>query len=141
MQYLDAFEGLRSQGFPDEPLTTRRYEILHGCMDGISDPVSQRELTVVFATEAYLKDPPTVDSLRLHKNFRGDVTNSSLVTQEVMSLEFISSCRVNKYWPRWCTQLPFVDRPQPHLSARDVVGECLLKTQAGGAFCRKTSCS
>ena len=29
MQYLDALEGLRSQGFPDEPLTTRRYEILH----------------------------------------------------------------------------------------------------------------
>ena len=29
MQYLDAFEGLRSQGFPDEPLTTQRYEIFH----------------------------------------------------------------------------------------------------------------
>ena len=29
MQYLDALEGLRSQGFPDEPLTTRRYEILY----------------------------------------------------------------------------------------------------------------
>ena len=33
-------------------------------MDGVSDPVLQRELTVVFATEAYLADPPTVESLR-----------------------------------------------------------------------------
>ena len=64
MQYLDALEGLRSQGFPDEPITTRRYEILHRFMDGVSHPVLQRELTVVFATEAYLADPPTVESLR-----------------------------------------------------------------------------
>ena len=64
MQYLDALEGLRSQGFPAEPITTRRYEILHRFMDGVSDPVLQRELTVVFATEAYLADPPTVESLR-----------------------------------------------------------------------------
>ena len=64
MQYLDAFEGLRSQGFPDKPITTRRYEILHRFMDGVSDPVLQRELTVVFATEAYLPDPATVESLR-----------------------------------------------------------------------------
>ena len=64
MQYLDALEGLRSQGFPDEPITTRRYEILHRFMDGVIDPVLQRELTVVFATEAYLADPPTVESLR-----------------------------------------------------------------------------
>ena len=64
MQYLDALEGLRSQGFPDEPLTTRRYEILHRFMDGVSDPVLQRELLVVYATEAYLTHPPTVESLR-----------------------------------------------------------------------------
>ena len=64
MQYLDALEGLRSLGFPDEPIITRRYEILHRFMDGVSDPVLQRELTVVFATEAYLANPPTVESLR-----------------------------------------------------------------------------
>ena len=66
MQYLDALECLRSQGFPDEPLTTRRYEILHRFMDMVSDPVLQRELTVVYATEAILTDPPTVESLRFH---------------------------------------------------------------------------
>ena len=32
-------------------------------MDGVSNPVLQRELTVVFATEAYIADPPTVESL------------------------------------------------------------------------------
>ena len=64
MQYSDALGGLRSQGVPDEPLTTRRYEILHRFMDGVSDPVLQRELTVVYATEAYVTDPPTVESLR-----------------------------------------------------------------------------
>ena len=45
-------------------LTTRPYEILHRFMDEISDPVLQRELTVVYATEAYLTDPPTVESFR-----------------------------------------------------------------------------
>ena len=45
------------------PITTRRYEILHRFLDGFSDPVLQRELTVVFATEGYLADPPTVESL------------------------------------------------------------------------------
>ena len=64
MQYLDALEGLRSQGFPDEPLTTRRYEIFHRFMNGVGYPILQRELTVVYATEAYLTDPPTLESLR-----------------------------------------------------------------------------
>ena len=64
MQYSDALGGLRSQGFPDEPLTTRRYEIKHQFLDGVCDPVLQRELAVVYSTEAYLTDPPTVESLR-----------------------------------------------------------------------------
>ena len=64
MQYLDPLEGLRSQVFPDEPLTTRHYKIVHHFMDGDGDPVLQRELAVVDATEAYLTDPPTVESLR-----------------------------------------------------------------------------
>ena len=51
MQYLDALERLRSQGFPNEPLTTRRYEILQRFMDGVSDPVLQQQLTVVYAIE------------------------------------------------------------------------------------------
>ena len=64
MQYLDALKSLRSQGFPDEPLTTRRCEIFHRFMDEVSDPVLQREQTVVSATEAFLTGRPTVESLR-----------------------------------------------------------------------------
>ena len=64
MQFSDALEGLRSIGFPDAPLTTRRYEILHRFMDGVSGPLLQQQLTVVYAIDAYLTDLPTVESLR-----------------------------------------------------------------------------
>ena len=37
MQYLNALEGLRTQRFPDEPITTRRYEILQRFIDGVGD--------------------------------------------------------------------------------------------------------
>ena len=33
MQYLDALEGFRSQGFPHESITTKRYEILQRFME------------------------------------------------------------------------------------------------------------
>ena len=39
MQYLDALEGLRSQGFPHEPFTTKRYEILQRFIEGVRDPI------------------------------------------------------------------------------------------------------
>ena len=64
MQYLDALEGLRSQGFPQESITTKRYEILQRFMEGVRDPVLRRELAIVFASETFLTDPPTVESLR-----------------------------------------------------------------------------
>ena len=47
MQYLDALEGLRSQGFPQETITTKRYEILQRFMEGVRDPVLRRELAIV----------------------------------------------------------------------------------------------
>ena len=49
MQYLDALEGLRSQGFPQESITTKRYEILQRFMEGVRDPVLRRELALVYA--------------------------------------------------------------------------------------------
>ena len=64
MQFLDALEGLRTQGLPDEPITTRRYEILQRFIDGVSDPTLRQELAVVYAAETYLTEPPTVESLR-----------------------------------------------------------------------------
>ena len=38
MQYLNAVEGLRTQGFPDEPITTKRYDILQRFTDGFLIP-------------------------------------------------------------------------------------------------------
>ena len=64
MQYLDALEGLRSQGFPQEAITTKRYEILQRFMDGVRDPALRRELAIVYASEAFLTEQPTVESLR-----------------------------------------------------------------------------
>ena len=64
MQYLDALEGLRSQGFPQEAITTKRYEILQRFMEGVRNPALRRELAIVYASEAFLTEPPTVESLR-----------------------------------------------------------------------------
>ena len=64
MQYLDALEGLRSQGFPQEAITTKRYEILQCFMEGVRDPALRRELAIVYASEVFLTEPPTVESLR-----------------------------------------------------------------------------
>ena len=64
MQYSDALEGLRSQGFPEEPVTTKRYEILQRFIEGIRDPVLRRELSIIYASETTVIEPPTVESLR-----------------------------------------------------------------------------
>ena len=64
MQYLDALEGLRSQGFPQESISTKRYEILQRFMEGVRDPLLRRELAIAYAAETFLTDPPTVESLR-----------------------------------------------------------------------------
>ena len=64
MQYLDALEGLRNQGFQQETITTKRYEILQRFMEGVRDPVLRRELAIVYASETFLTEPPTVESLR-----------------------------------------------------------------------------
>ena len=64
MQYLDALEGLRSQGIPQETITTKHCEILQRFMEGVRDPVFRRELAIVYASEAFLTEPPTVEALR-----------------------------------------------------------------------------
>ena len=49
MQYMDALEGLRSQGFPEESVTTRRYEILQRFSEGVRDVALRRELSIIYA--------------------------------------------------------------------------------------------
>ena len=64
MQCVDALEGLRSQGFPQESITTKRFEILQRFMEGVRNPVLRRELAIVYASESFLADPPTLECLR-----------------------------------------------------------------------------
>ena len=65
MQYLDAREVLRPQGFPDEPITTKRYEILQRFTDGVRYPILRQKLAVVFVAENFLTVPPTVEILSI----------------------------------------------------------------------------
>ena len=64
MQFLDALEGLGSQGFHDEPVTTNRYEILQLFIEGVRDSALRRELSIIYASETTVTAPPTVESLR-----------------------------------------------------------------------------
>ena len=64
MHYLDALEELRSQRFPDELITTKRYEILQRNIESVRDAALRRELSVIYASETTVTAPSTVESLR-----------------------------------------------------------------------------
>ena len=65
MQYLDALEGLRSQGFPNEEVAVRRYEIMQRFIEGVRRFELKRNLALMSAQEQYVDTPPTVEALRL----------------------------------------------------------------------------
>ena len=64
MQYLDALEGLRSQGFIEEPVTTKRYEILQRFIEGVRDPILRKKISIIYASITTVSELPTVESLR-----------------------------------------------------------------------------
>ena len=64
MQYLDALEGLRSQGFPNEDVTVRRYEIMQRFIEGVCSFELKRNLALMYAQEQYVDTPLTVEALR-----------------------------------------------------------------------------
>ena len=64
MQYLDALEGLRSRGFPNEDVTVRRYEIMQRFIEGVRSFELKRNLALMYAQEQYVDTPPTVEALR-----------------------------------------------------------------------------
>ena len=64
MQYLDALEGLRSQGYPNEEVTVRRYEIMQRFIEGVRNFELKRNLALMYAPEQYVETPPTVEGLR-----------------------------------------------------------------------------
>ena len=61
MQYLDALEGLRSQGYPNEEVTVRRYEIMQRFIEGVCNFELKRNLALVYAPVQYVEAPPTVE--------------------------------------------------------------------------------
>ena len=64
MQFLDALESLRAQGFPEESMVCQRYEILQRFIAGVRDKELRRNLATMYAHEHYLNEPPTVEALR-----------------------------------------------------------------------------
>ena len=64
MQYLDALEGLRSQGYPNEEMTVRRYEIMQKFIEGVRNFELKRNLALMYAQEKHVETPPTVEALR-----------------------------------------------------------------------------
>ena len=64
MQYLDALEGLRSQGFPNDEVTVRRYEIMQRFIEGVRNFELKQNLALMYAPEQYVEASPTVEALR-----------------------------------------------------------------------------
>ena len=72
MQYLDALEGFRSQGYPNEEVTVRRCEIMQRFIEGGRNFELKRNLALMYAPEQYVETPPTVEALHFNvqQNFR-----------------------------------------------------------------------
>ena len=64
MQYLDALEGLRIQGFRNEEVGVRGYEIMQKFVDGFLNFELKRFLGLMYAQDKYVEEPPTVEALR-----------------------------------------------------------------------------
>ena len=77
MQYLNALEGLRSQGFPNEPITFKRFEIRQSFIERVRDLTLRRELANIYTSETYVIDPPSVESFRFTiRQYQGYPQNS-----------------------------------------------------------------
>ena len=81
MQYLDALEGLRSQGFPNEEVAVRRYEIMQRLIEAVRSFELKRNLALMYAQEQYVDTPPTVEALRFtvqqHLRMRGSARSET----------------------------------------------------------------
>ena len=64
MQYLDALESLRSKGFPEESMATRRYEIMQRFIKGVKSAELNSMLSIKYSDEKFIEDPPTEEQLR-----------------------------------------------------------------------------
>ena len=66
MQYLDALEGLRSQGYPNEEVTVRRYEIMQKFIEGVRNFDFKRNLALMYAPEQYVEAPLHCSTIPTH---------------------------------------------------------------------------
>ena len=64
MQNLDELEGLRSQSFPNEEVTVRRYEIMQISIEGVRSFELERNFALMYAQEKYVDTSPTVEALQ-----------------------------------------------------------------------------
>ena len=63
-EFLNSLESLRTQGFPQESVVSRSYEVLQRFIEGVRDEELRRNLATMYAHEHYLNEPPTVEALR-----------------------------------------------------------------------------
>ena len=64
MTFLEALGSLRSKGFPDEDVITRRYEIMEEFIAGVRSVEVHGALATKYAEEKYVTEPPTEEDLR-----------------------------------------------------------------------------
>ena len=62
---MDALESLRTKGFPDEDLVTRRYEIMQKFIAGVRSVEVHGALAAKYAEEKYVTEPPSGGRLPL----------------------------------------------------------------------------
>ena len=86
MQYLDALEGLRSQGFPQESITTKRYEILQRFMEGVPDPMLIWTGTDLkpYQVDLYASNGKTIKTYRLAERIHFQLGGYELETNFVV---------------------------------------------------------
>ena len=80
MQYINALEGLRSQGCPIQEVTIRQHKIMQRFIEGVRNLELKRNIALMYAPEQYVEAPPTVEALRftvkqylrMHGSFRPD---------------------------------------------------------------------
>ena len=62
--FLEPLEGLRSQGYTNEKVTVRRYEIMQRFIEGVRNFELKRNMALMYAPEQYVEAHPTVEALR-----------------------------------------------------------------------------
>ena len=63
MQFLDALENLRSEGYPEDTAVSRRYEFIQRFIQGVQNSECHRVLAEKFSQTKFMDEPPTEEEL------------------------------------------------------------------------------